>query len=226
MKLKNIDFAYENKQIMKDFNLELPDLGVVIIMGTSGCGKTTLLRLIAGLEELQGGEIESDKTKPSFLFQEDRLLPQLTVEENILLVQPQGGIDEVKLRLEQLGLADESDSYPDSLSGGMKRRVALARALCYDGDVLILDEPLKGLSPEHRRELWPLLIAEGKKRLVLWVCHDDEEACVVGDRIIKFNGPPMKIEFDVSYLDTGDYFEEIAIANMPIMKEIKGASIF
>ncbi|MPM51329.1 hypothetical protein SDC9_98077 [bioreactor metagenome] len=75
----------------------------------------------------------------------------------------------------------------------MKRRVALARALCYDGDVLILDEPLKGLSMEHRRQLWPVLKAEGERRLVLWVSHDEEEAKAVADRVLHLSGFPLKI---------------------------------
>lgn len=212
MLLKNIDFSYEKKQILHDFSLELPNKGVVIIMGSSGCGKTTLLRIIAGLETIDSGEIISNKVKPSFLFQEDRLLPQLTVEENLLLVQPVGGVEAVERRLKQLGLDEEANSYPDQLSGGMKRRVALARALCYEGDILILDEPLKGLSPEHRRELWPLLRAEGKNKLVLWVCHDEEEACTAGDRVIVFKGPPLRVNQDLSPAESQKAFKNGGVA--------------
>lgn len=193
MNLEAVSFTFEKKQVLRDFSLELPEKGVVVLMGRSGSGKTTLLRLIAGLERPEAGRILNPAQKPSFLFQEDRLLPQLNVFQNLMLVQPKGGAVEVQKRLQQVGLAEESQAYPGELSGGMKRRVALARALCYDGDLLILDEPLKGLSPEHRRQLWPILKAEGEKRLVLWVSHDNEEAAAVADRVIHLVGIPLKI---------------------------------
>jgi len=198
MNLLSVSFTFEKKQVLRDFSLELPDKGIVVIMGRSGCGKTTLLRLIAGLEQPKSGQILNTAKKPAFLFQEDRLLPQLTVWQNLMLIQPLGGTQEVTRRLQQMGLSEEAESYPDQLSGGMKRRVALARALCYEGDVLILDEPLKGLSPEHRRQLWPILMAEGEKRLVLWVSHDNEEAASVADRVIHLAGIPLKVTSDLS----------------------------
>jgi len=198
MNLQSVSFTFGKKQVLHDFSLELPDKGIVVIMGRSGCGKTTLLRLIAGLEHPETGQILNATKKTAFLFQEDRLLPQLSVWQNLMLIQPIGGTQEVTRRLQQIGLSDEAESYPDQLSGGMKRRVALARALCYEGDVLILDEPLKGLSPEHRRQLWPILMLEGEKRLVLWVSHDNEEAASVADRVIHLAGIPLKVTFDLS----------------------------
>lgn len=193
MKLESLSFTYDKRPVLRDFSLSLPNQGVVVIMGHSGCGKTTLLRLIAGLEKAQSGQVLDAAKKPSFLFQEDRLLPQLTVFQNLMLVQPKGGAAEVHKRLQQVGLEEESQAYPGELSGGMKRRVALARALCYDGDVLILDEPLKGLNIEHRRQLWPMLKAEGERRLVLWVSHDEEEAKAVANQVLHLSGFPLKI---------------------------------
>lgn len=193
MKLESLSFTYDKRPVLRDFSLSLPNQGVVVIMGHSGCGKTTLLRLIAGLEKAQSGQVLDAAKKPSFLFQEDRLLPQLTVFQNLMLVQPKDGAAEVHKRLQQVGLEEESQAYPGELSGGMKRRVALARALCYDGDVLILDEPLKGLNIEHRRQLWPMLKAEGERRLVLWVSHDEEEAKAVANQVLHLSGFPLKI---------------------------------
>ena len=211
MNLQSVSFTFEKKQVLRDFSLELPERGVVVLMGRSGCGKTTLLRLIAGLERPETGQILNPAQKPAFLFQEDRLLPQLTVYQNLMLIQPKAGSQEVNLRLQQMGLSEEADAFPNQLSGGMKRRVALARALCYNGDVLILDEPLKGLSPEHRRHMWPILMAEGKKRLVLWVSHDNEEAATVADRVVHLAGIPLKVTYDL----TRDEFK----TGLPLNKE-------
>ena len=211
MNLQSVSFTFEKKQVLREFSLELPEKGVVVLMGRSGCGKTTLLRLIAGLEQPEAGRILNPAHKPAFLFQEDRLLPQLSVYQNLMLIRPKEGAQEVNLRLQQMGLSEEAESYPDQLSGGMKRRVALARALCYNGDVLILDEPLKGLSPEHRRQLWPMLMAEGKKRLVLWVSHDTEEAATVADRVVHLAGIPLRVTYDL----TRDEFK----ARLPLNKE-------
>lgn len=196
MKLENISFRFGDRSVLEHFNLELPKLGVVVLMGPSGCGKTTLLRLLAGLERADSGTMRDGFQRPAMMFQEDRLLPQLTVLQNILVCRPPGGVMDANKRLQQLGLANEAKTYPGELSGGMKRRLALARALCYDGDVLLLDEPLKGLDEPQRRQLWQVIAAEGSQRLVVWVSHDREEAAEVADRFILLQGPPLQIAED------------------------------
>ena len=128
MKLTNVSFAYGDKVILDHFSLELPDEGITALAGPSGCGKTTLLRLLARLETAQGGTIDAP-ADTALLFQEDRLLPGLTAAGQIGVVLPK---EESSMPwLEAVGLADASMLLPEELSGGMRRRVALARCLAY-----------------------------------------------------------------------------------------------
>ncbi|MCE5196618.1 MAG: ATP-binding cassette domain-containing protein [Negativicutes bacterium] len=196
MKLEKINFSFDGRPVLQDFSLELPKSGVVVLMGPSGCGKTTLLRLLVGLEQADSGSMQQGFQRPAMMFQEDRLLPQLNVLQNLLVCRPPGGLAEANRRLEQLGLFSEAKRYPAELSGGMKRRLALGRALCYDGDALLLDEPLKGLDELQRRRLWQVIRAEGRQRLVIWVSHDRQEAAQVADRFLLLQGPPLQIVED------------------------------
>ena len=142
MKVKDLTVLYDGKKVLDHTDLSFGD-GITCIMGESGIGKTTLLRVIAGLITPDSGEVMGAPVKPSLMFQEDRLFSWLTALENVVIVCG----DEAKARelLKRVELSDALDKYPSELSGGMKRRVALARALAYDGDMLILDEPFKGL---------------------------------------------------------------------------------
>ena len=128
--LKHIDFSYGDKLVLKDFSLSLPQKGVVCLFGASGLGKTTVLRLIAGLEKPKNGSLEGFENKRiTFIFQEDRLLPWRTAKENVALAL--GNTTEAKEKalavLSSLGLENDADRYPDEMSGGMCRRVAAAR---------------------------------------------------------------------------------------------------
>lgn len=155
--LTHVDFAYGSLPILEDVSLAFPDRGVVCLSGPSGCGKTTLLRLLSGLEQPQRGRIEGlAGRKTAAVFQEDRLLPWMTALDNVALALP-GGLRANRGRaaetLAQVGLSDALHSLPDDLSGGMKRRAAIARALAVNADLLLLDEPFTGIDPALRERI-------------------------------------------------------------------------
>ena len=127
--------------------------------------------------------------RPSFLFQEDRLIPWLTARGNVLAVLPTSEQERAGAFLHAVGLGGEEESYPDALSGGMRRRVALARALAYRGGILLLDEPFKGLDPALMEQLAALILRQD--RPVLVTSHSDREMDLLGGRIIRFTGPPL-----------------------------------
>lgn len=185
MELKNVSAGYPGKIIFQDLSLSLPDVGAVALMGPSGMGKTTLLRLIGGLLKPLQGEIKGlEGKKISFLFQEDRLLPWASAEKNVALA---GSEKAAKHWLSQMEIEDPA-LCPRELSGGMQRRVALARAMAYGGDILILDEPFKGLDEALRERI------AGRIRdqfpLTLLSIHDPKEAELMGAAILRLDTLP------------------------------------
>ena len=178
IQLKHVSAGYPGKEVLHRINFTLPEEGAVAIMAPSGYGKTTLLRVLAGLLEPSAGEIAGlqDK-KVSFLFQEDRLLPWLTADKNVEIVSD---LETARRWLREMEI-DEVHQYPREMSGGMQRRVALARAMAFGGDVLLLDEPFKGLDEALReriasriRDVFPLTVLS---------VHDAEEAALMGASI-------------------------------------------
>ena len=147
------------KTVLDNVSLELPEGKITAIMGPSGCGKTTLLRLLSGLISPTSGNVTRETERISFLFQDTALLPWLTALENVNLVLSDGAATRPLARewLGRVGLADEADTYPSALSGGMKQRVALARALAVDADLLLLDEPFRGLDDDLRERMLDLI---------------------------------------------------------------------
>ncbi len=180
--LDNVSFAYGDKQVLRDVTLALPKYGAVALMGRSGGGKTTMLRLLAGLEQPQAGAVrELADRRIAMLFQEDRLLPWYTARQNLALVCGERAQD----WLARVGLADEGDRYPDELSGGMLRRVALARALSMESDLLLLDEPTDGLDADTRARMWALIRECAQGKLLVVVTHSRKEAEALGAEVVK-----------------------------------------
>ena len=145
IQISNLTLAYGDKLVLDRFSLTLPDTGVTVLSGPSGCGKTTLMRCIAGLERPQNGTVSGiAPSETAFLFQEDRLFPWRTVEQHLTDVLPKSRRGEADRWLALAGLEAEKTALPAALSGGMKRRLALVRALALGGKLYLLDEPSPG----------------------------------------------------------------------------------
>ena len=183
--LEHVSRTFEGRKVLQDVSLSLPRQGRICLFGPSGCGKTTLLRLICGLDRPDGGRVTIPAgTRFSCHFQEDRLLPWYTAEENLALVL--GGAEQARAWLARVGLEDAGGLYPDELSGGMRRRVSLARALGHGSDVLALDEPLRELDAPTADRLLALIDQSLGRRLLILVTHDRSQAERLGCRILDF----------------------------------------
>ena len=182
--LKNICKAYDEKTVLEQFSAVFAPGKTYAIMGPSGKGKTTLLRLILGLEKPDAGEITGVPRRIAAVFQESRLCPELTAGQNIALVLPPRQEAAITRMLEALDLQDCGKTKAADLSEGQQRRVALARALLYGGDLLVLDEPFTGLDEETKsRALAAIRTARGNATVLL-VTHNREDAAALGAEIV------------------------------------------
>ena len=204
MKIKNLSKSFGDKHIFKNFNVEFEKGKITAIMGKSGIGKTTLLKAIANLTDYQG-EIESDGAI-SYVFGEASLIPSLTVKQNLSYAVSHV-IKDKKVRenaiydiLEQVELGDETNSFPWNLSTGMAQRVSLARGFLYPSNVLIMDEPFRGLDTalKSRLQKYFLKLLSKDNKTVVLITHDVNEALLLADRILVFDNRPVNIVFDES----------------------------
>jgi sulfonate transport system ATP-binding protein len=183
---------------VRDVNVTISHGSFTVIVGKSGCGKTTLLRLIGGLEkktdgQIQWTDVENQQSAPKigFVFQEPRLMPWLTVFENMAFsldkpLNMTAALSIVNPVLKQLGLEAFRDAYPAQLSGGMAQRVSLGRTLCYDPDLILMDEPFGALDyftrKKLQREIVDLFLTQ--KKTLIFVTHDVTEAIYLGQKIL------------------------------------------
>jgi NitT/TauT family transport system ATP-binding protein len=192
--IKNLSFGFAGTVLFKNFSLELDDRGPTVLLGSSGCGKTTLLRLIAGLLMPAGAEpdrvIERDGDV-SFVFQENRLLPWYTVLENVSLpIEHILGKTAARGRalefLRRVSLEDKAGAYPAELSGGQAQRASFARAFAYPAPIILMDEPFQALDIPLRLHLMETARSrlEQETRLAVVVTHDPREAIFLGRRIL------------------------------------------
>ncbi len=186
IRIENISFSYGEKKVLTDFSLHIGKHDRICLFGESGCGKTTLLRIILGLEVPERGRIVKEKqAAPSVVFQEDRLLPFKTVMQNITLI----GADEETARrqLKALGIESSAGKFPSELSGGMQRRAAIARALSAKYDYLVLDEPFTGLDRANTEAAARHISESLSERPLILVTHSESEAGMLGAEIINLN---------------------------------------
>ena len=189
LKIKDITTAYDNETVLSHLSYDFEDGKKYAIVGPSGIGKTTLLNILCGLKKPDGGSVETSYTRPAYVFQDPRLFPWLTALENVTLVCA----DKQKAKdiLTSLSLDDDTLSkYPHELSGGMRQRVAIARALCFDGDIVLMDEPFKGLDSEMRRYIREFIFHKLKNKTVIMITHQPEDAQSC-DVILRINGSPV-----------------------------------
>ena len=186
--IKNLKKNFGRKEILHNFSYSFADRGIYAVTGESGIGKTTLLRIIAGLDKDFTGELLGAE-QVSVAFQEHRLFPNLNALDNIVFAiserKDEAVIVEAKKILSKLGF-DEADMllFPDQLSGGMKQRVSLARSFLYEGKILLLDEPTKELDEENAKRVKEVIKELSQSRLVILVSHKGEDLTDLGARII------------------------------------------
>ncbi len=184
IKIKNIYKKYDDKVIFKDFNIIFKENRVNTILGKSGYGKTTLLKIISNIVEKDSGKIEGINTNSiSYIFQEDRLVEWLTVKENLKLIlkndYKKGELDKIcKKYLNLVGVQDFENYYPQSLSGGIRQRVNIARAFAKPSKLIIMDEPFKSIDIKSKNDIMKAFknVLREETRTVLFVTHDIDEA--------------------------------------------------
>ena len=190
LQCQNLTLSYADKAVLQDFSLSLPLTGVTALRGPSGCGKTTLLRVIAGLERPQSGKILGiSPQETGFLFQENRLFPWRTVQQHLTDVMPRPDSVRARELLTLVELEGEETLYPAQLSGGMGRRLALARALALESKLLLLDEPFSGVDPDRAERILARLKAFGVP--VVLVSHE-ERVVAMADRVVELDGIPLR----------------------------------
>ncbi len=199
LEINNLSKSFDGMETLSNVNLSLGDHEIVAIVGPSGCGKSTILNLVAGLIEDYSGTIINKAKKTGYVFQEDRILPWLTVYDNIKIVRDKEDKKRINELIAKVKLQGFEKFYPGKLSGGMKQRCGIARAFYYGSDLLLMDEPFKSLDVKLRNELLEVLyeLWNEEKVSVLFVTHDIEEAIRVADRVLVMGNRPTFVKKEI-----------------------------
>lgn len=206
IELKNVQKVYTVEgrpiNVLNGINLQIPERSITVILGRSGCGKTTLLRLVGGLEDADGGEIAFEVAhKTAFVFQESRLMPWLNVWDNVKFGLKKQECDNnvIQSIIHTVGLKGFEKAYPNQLSGGMQQRTAIARALAYQPSFIMMDEPFAALDYFTRDQMQKELIRLQRERgaSILFVTHSIDEALLLGHKIVVIEKGQIKSEFIV-----------------------------
>lgn len=198
MFLEKLNVSYPGRQVFTDFTAEFPDGETTLILGASGCGKTTLLHALA--------EQVKNNRAVSFVFQEPRLIPWVSVRTNLVLALSSSGFTGNKLTaridhyLNLVSLHSRADDRPDKLSGGERQRAAIARAFANPAPVLLMDEPFQSQDPATKRQLIALVrqLQELERRTIIAVTHNLDETELYGDHLLLLEGRPAKISFQAN----------------------------
>lgn len=213
---KSYPIADKHLPVLCDLTAEFPEQSITVILGRSGCGKTTLLRILGGLEEYDSGILTVPKhEKIGMVFQEPRLMPWLTVWKNIVFGLPKQQIDPpaIQALIDTVGLTGFEAAYPSQLSGGMQQRVSLARALAYDPELILMDEPFAALDHFTRETMQNELIRIYllKKKNIIFVTHSIDEALLIGQKIL--------------ILNQGRAEQEISLTDFPYQRDLLSAEL-
>ena len=208
VEVRGISKAYGNVEALRGIDLDFPRGKLTSLLGPSGCGKTTLLKIIAGLIRADGGTVAINGKRVSapgperaFVFQDFALMPWATVTRNVAFGLELRGTSKAEREetarryIAEVGLAGFEDKYPHELSGGMRQRVGLARALSVDADVLLLDEPFSAVDEQNRRKFQEDLIRlrTNQNKTFIFVTHSIEEAVYISDRIVLLSPRPGRV---------------------------------
>ena len=204
MKVEELKKSYGDRKVLDGVSFEGEERRVTVILGESGCGKSTLLGILSKNISDYSGDIIFDRdieSGISYIFQEDTLIPWKTVYENIEYVLkdkvPQNIMREhIEKYLKMVNLLDYRDEYPQHLSGGMKRRVGIARAFAYPSDYLFMDEPFEFLDIKTKGEIieYFKILQEREEKTVLFITHDIESALKIGNKIVVFSSKPTRVK--------------------------------
>ena len=184
MKIQHLCKSFDGKMVLDHVALTLESGGTACLMAPSGRGKTTLLRCIAGLEKPDSGTVRDVPERIGYVFQEDRLCGHMSAVENVRLATGRRmDTETIQAHLTELGLGGQLHQPVEELSGGQRRRVAIARAVCFGGGLLLLDEPFKGLDAETRQQAAAYILRHRNGAAVVCVTHDREDAAALGAEI-------------------------------------------
>ncbi|GAU78796.1 ABC transporter ATP-binding protein [Fusibacter sp. 3D3] len=200
LKIENVSKNYGNGPIFESISMHVKRSEILSVVGPSGSGKSTLLNIMSGILEATEGVLITEAKRLSYVFQEDRLLPWITLKENILFVKDNISDDDLTHLIDMLGLAGAEDKYPAALSGGMRQRAAIARAFAYEPDLLLMDEPFKSIDYYLKSKIIEALIKVWEERTttVVFVTHDIDEAILMADRILVLGDKPTRIIKEIS----------------------------
>ena len=211
IELNGISLSYGKHQVLDRLNLRIQENRINCILGPSGCGKSSILNLISGLIKPDSGTIHNQPAQVSYIFQDLRIIPWMTVLENIRfplkgkMTQDQITI-QARRYLEHVGLWQQRDAYPAQLSGGMKQRVSIARAFAFPSSVILMDEAFQGLDIVLKTRILDEFVKswEDEPRTVLFVTHDLDEAFQIGQELVVLNARPSGDPYQVRLTDAPD----------------------